>query len=212
MAETQIVIVGTGPEGRMAADIFQGMGIDVLGFIRADEEPELSELNDINVFAKIGDKAAKTLLADQDTQYIVCLGDISERRKVYETFSTQTKRPSTTGVHPNAWVSPNAKMGFGNLLSASVAVHANASVGDMNHFHSGSSVEPDAHIGNYCTFSPGVRIGAKCIIEDEVFIGTGAVIYPGVKVGKGALIGAGSVVLKEVKARQTVFGNPAKEV
>lgn len=211
MTDTKIVIVGTGPEGRLAADIFQAMGIDVLGFLRAPEEAEAVELNNINVFAKVGDKDAKAVLSDQDLQYIVAVGDVKERRQLYESMASFTKRPSTTGVHPLAWVSPNAVVGFGNLVNAGCAINVNAKVGDMNHLHSGSSVEPDAVVGNYCTFSPGVRIGAKCVVEDDVFIGTGAVVYPGVKVGKGAIIGAGSVVLREVKAGQTVFGNPAKE-
>lgn len=211
MTETKIVIVGTGPEGRIAADIFQAMGIDVLGFLRTADEAETVELNNINVFAKVGEKDAKAVLSDQDLQYIVAVGDVKERRQLYESMASLTKRPSTTGIHPLAWVSPNAEVGFGNLINATCAIHANAKVGDMNHFHSGSSVEPDAKVGNYCSFSPGVRIGARCEIEDDVFVGTGAVIYPGVKVGKGALVGAGSVVLREVKAGQTVFGNPAKE-
>ena len=206
------MIVGTCPEGRVAADIFQAMGVDVLGFIETDPEKQLLEVNDINVFAHSGGKEAKAVLADQDMQYIVALGDIAERRKLYEAMASTTKRPSTTGAHPMAYVSPYSKVGFGNLLSAFSAIQANASMGDMNHLHTGASIEADAKVGNYCTLSPGVRIGSRCEVEDEVFIGTGAVIYPGVKVGKGAIIGAGSVVLREVKKGQTVHGNPAKEI
>lgn len=212
MTETKIVIVGTGPEGRIAGDVFLAMGVDVLGFIETSEENRALELNDINVFAHINDKDAKKLLSDPDLQYIVTAGDIAERRSHYESLASATKRPASNGVHPQAWVSPNAKVGFGNLFNAHSAVNANAQVGDMNHFHTGASVEPDAKVGNYCTLSPGVRVGTRCEIDDEVFIGTGAVIYPGVKVGKGALIGAGAVVLREVKKGQKVHGNPAKEI
>jgi sugar O-acyltransferase (sialic acid O-acetyltransferase NeuD family) len=212
MVETKIIIVGTGPEGRIAADIFLAMGTDVLGFLETSEEQKALELNDINVFARFGSKDAQKVLADQDLQYIVTLGDIAERRSVYETAAKSTKRPASNGVHPLAWVSQNAKIGFGNLVNAHAAINANAEIGDMNHLHTGASIEPDAKVGNYCTLSPGVRVGAKCEIADEVFIGTGAVIYPGVKIGKGAIIGAGSVVLREVKKGQTVHGNPAKEI
>jgi sugar O-acyltransferase (sialic acid O-acetyltransferase NeuD family) len=212
MVETKIIIIGTGPEGRIAADIFLAMGIDVLGFLETAEEQKAVELNDINVFARFGSKDAQKVLADPDLQYIVTLGEIAERKTVYETAAKSTKRPASNGVHPLAWVSPNAKIGFGNLINAQAAINANAEIGDMNHLHSGSSIEPDAKVGNYCTLSPGVRIGSKCEVGDEVFIGTGAVIYPGVKVGKGAIIGAGSVVLREVKKGQTVHGNPAKEI
>jgi maltose O-acetyltransferase len=49
-----------------------------------------------------------------------------------------------------------------------------------------------------------VRIGS------DVWIGGGAIILPGVTVGDGAVIGAGSVVTRDVKAGQTVTGNPAR--
>jgi acetyltransferase-like isoleucine patch superfamily enzyme len=50
------------------------------------------------------------------------------------------------------------------------------------------------------------------IVEDEVFIGAGATIIPGITLGKKARIGAGSVVIENVKAGDTVFGNPAKAI
>ena len=49
-------------------------------------------------------------------------------------------------------------------------------------------------------------------VEDEVFIGSGVTIVSGVKIGKGARVGAGSVVIADVKAGETVFGNPAQKV
>jgi acetyltransferase-like isoleucine patch superfamily enzyme len=37
-------------------------------------------------------------------------------------------------------------------------------------------------------------------------------IVSGVKIGKNARIGAGSVVIRDVKKGETVFGNPAQVV
>ncbi|MBO4779155.1 MAG: transferase, partial [Selenomonadaceae bacterium] len=51
----------------------------------------------------------------------------------------------------------------------------------------------------------------KCKIGAEVFIGSGAILLPKATVGDCATIGAGSVVLKKVRAGSTVFGNPAIE-
>jgi UDP-2-acetamido-3-amino-2,3-dideoxy-glucuronate N-acetyltransferase len=41
-------------------------------------------------------------------------------------------------------------------------------------------------------------------------IGSGATILGGITIGENALVGAGSVVTKDVPARATVAGNPAK--
>ena len=47
-------------------------------------------------------------------------------------------------------------------------------------------------------------------IEDNVVIGGGAIILPGVTIGKKAVVAAGSVVTKDVPAREVVLGVPAK--
>ncbi|MOA70338.1 Maltose O-acetyltransferase [compost metagenome] len=47
-------------------------------------------------------------------------------------------------------------------------------------------------------------------IGNNVWIGGGAIILPGVTVGDNAVIGAGSVVTRDVPARATVVGNPAR--
>jgi acetyltransferase-like isoleucine patch superfamily enzyme len=51
-----------------------------------------------------------------------------------------------------------------------------------------------------------VRIGEFAIVHPR------ATILPGVSVGDNAVIGAGAVVLKDVPAGATVFGNPAKVI
>ncbi|GKV15138.1 hypothetical protein SLEP1_g25940 [Rubroshorea leprosula] len=49
-------------------------------------------------------------------------------------------------------------------------------------------------------------------IGDGAFLGAGAKVLGNIKIGEGAKIGAGSVVLKEVPAKRTAVGNPARLV
>lgn len=49
-------------------------------------------------------------------------------------------------------------------------------------------------------------------IQDHVWIGNGATITKGVTIGEGAVVSTKSVVIKSVKPRTMVSGNPAKEV
>ncbi|PNG27295.1 sugar O-acetyltransferase [Methylocella silvestris] len=51
-----------------------------------------------------------------------------------------------------------------------------------------------------------VSIGANC------WIGAGALILPGVTIGDDAIVGAGAVVTRDVAARATVAGNPARRL
>ncbi|TBR43227.1 serine O-acetyltransferase [Marinomonas agarivorans] len=104
----------------------------------------------------------------------------------------------------------------------------------------GVDIHPAAKIGSgvMLDHATGFVVGETCVIEDNVsilqsvtlggtgkeqgdrhpkirrgvLIGAGAKILGNIEVGEGAKIGAGSVVLKSVKAHTTVAGVPAKEV
>lgn len=99
-------------------------------------------------------------------------------------------------------------------------------VGDGTHVGRKSIVNGSGggvYIGKKCAISSHVSIfsvsvdqiglpavSLPVIIGDEVLIGMGVVVMPGVTVGDGARIGAGSVVVRDVKAGETVVGVPAK--
>jgi maltose O-acetyltransferase len=52
--------------------------------------------------------------------------------------------------------------------------------------------------------------GRPVTIGSDVWVGGAAIILPGVAIGARAVIGAGSVVTRDVPARATVVGNPAR--
>jgi serine O-acetyltransferase len=73
-----------------------------------------------------------------------------------------------------------------------------------------------AVIGRNCTLRQGVTIGnlgeegPVPKIADNVEFGAYAQVFGGVHIGHGARIGALTVVLSDVPAGATVFGNPAR--
>ena len=86
---------------------------------------------------------------------------------------------------------------------------------------SGVKVEDDVFIGHNVTFIndryPTVvkaREGSwkleRITVKKGASIGSGATILCGVTVGEGAMVGAGSVVTRDVSAKTTVYGNPAR--
>lgn len=88
----------------------------------------------------------------------------------------------------------------------------------------------DVTIGNYVmigpkvsivtpnhTFSPERRRSVATVAKpvricDDVWIGAAATVLPGVTVGEGAIIAAGAVVTKDVPARETWAGVPARPI
>lgn len=58
----------------------------------------------------------------------------------------------------------------------------------------------------------GLETAKAITIGERVWVGGGAIILPGVTIENEAVIAAGSVVTKDVKAKQVVAGNPAREI
>ena len=209
--KTPIIIIGTGPLGRIALEIANSLDVLVYGFLTDEEEFQSQEINDILVVSNLGSKDSNILLNDENVKVIISEYDIDQRKHLVA-YMKEFKPELISLVYPNAVISPFAKVGRGNLINAGCIINPNAMVGSFNVFDSRVTIEPDVGIGDYCTLQSGVIIGKGVQIHDEVQIGIGAVIYPGVHVGKKAIIGAGSIVMRDVAPEITVFGNPAQEV
>ena len=205
------LIIGTGPEARLALDILQSKDVLVYGFIARDDELLLQELNDVLVVAKADSQDGKSLLSEEYIKFILAEFDISARKEWVEILSPYSGEIATA-VHNNNWISPYAKIGRGNLINAGVYINANAMMGSFNYIDTNVSIEIDVAIGDYCNIRTGVIIGQGAQIHDGVNIGSGAIIYQGVTIGRGAYIGPGSVVMKDVDENQSVFGNPAQAI
>eukprot|EP00268_Persea_americana_P033183 TRINITY_DN32927_c0_g1_i1.p1 TRINITY_DN32927_c0_g1~~TRINITY_DN32927_c0_g1_i1.p1 ORF type:complete len:338 (-),score=49.38 TRINITY_DN32927_c0_g1_i1:304-1317(-) len=99
-------------------------------------------------------------------------------------------------------IHPGARIGHGILLD-----HA-----------TGVVVGETAVIGNDVSILHSVTLGGTGKVSgdrhpkigDGVLVGAGTHVLGNVRIGQGAKIGAGSVVLKEVPARTTAVGNPAR--
>jgi len=101
-------------------------------------------------------------------------------------------------------------LGNGACLSPFVTLTSNIQIGRCFHANLYSYVEHDCLIGDFVTFAPGAKCNGNVTIGDRAYIGSGAVIRQGLTIGPDAVIGMGAVVTRDVPARATVVGNPAK--
>jgi UDP-3-O-[3-hydroxymyristoyl] glucosamine N-acyltransferase len=85
-------------------------------------------------------------------------------------------RPRWTGVHPQAWVAPSARLG------KDVAIYPFAYVGD------------EALIGDGCTLHPGAVVGNRCALGNDVVLHPNAVLYEGVILGNRVEVHSGTVL------------------
>lgn len=85
-------------------------------------------------------------------------------------------------------------------------------IGDFVTINAYSSCGHDAVLEDGCTLSGHCDVTGHAHLEQGVFLGSHAAVMPGVHVGEFATVAAGSVAFRNVKARQTVIGVPAKAI
>lgn len=103
-----------------------------------------------------------------------------------------------------------------------IEIHPGAKIGKGLFIDHGMGVVigETAEVGDNVTLYHGVTLGGTGkdtgkrhpTIEDDVLIGTGAKVLGPITVGKGAKIGSNAVVLKNVPAKATAVGTPAKNI
>lgn len=114
-------------------------------------------------------------------------------------------------IHPQAIISPDAKIGKGVYAGPGVIINPGAKIGDNSIIWSGAIIEHDNVIGKNVFITPGVRTAGYARIGDNSFIGMGANIAKA-KIGRAVTVAAASLVLNDIKSHKYVLGIPARIV
>ena len=147
----------------------------------------------------------------KDDIFICALGDV-KYKKQYADIIQAKGGEFISLVHPTAVIGTNAQIGKGCVVGAYANLSSDTTIGDFVTISIRAGMGHDSTIGNYS------HIGGNCCISGFVTIGEFVTMHPGCmmvphrRIGDNAIIGTGSVVLSNVKANTTVFGNPAKKI
>lgn len=196
----KLVIYGAGDHGQVVADAAIASGWDLLGFL-----DDRRSIRQVGLWPLIDE----SVLEDPQIHVLVAVGNNMARRELCERLFERDIALATV-VHPTAWISPSAKLGAGVYIGPQAAINMGAAIEDGAIINTGAVVEHHCHIGAYAHLAPRVALGGRVVVGSECLIGIGTSVCPSVHIGDGCTVGAGTVVIRDVVAHQTVVGVPAR--
>ncbi len=114
-------------------------------------------------------------------------------------------------------IGDNTKIGAFVEIQKGVKIGKNCKISSHSFICEGVTINDDVFIGHSVTFTNDKYPRAKghwklqqTVVAQGASIGSGSTILCGLTIGRLALVGAGSVVTKNVAAKTTVAGNPAR--
>lgn len=205
----KIIIVGAGGLGRMIyswlPDFLDGCS-EPMGFI-SDRLDMLEGYNyDVPIISTI-----EEYQPEDDHVLVMAIADPKAKLTVAEVLEKRGANFLSL-IHPTAIIGKNVILGKGCIICPRAVLTCDISIGDFVMLNIGVTIGHDAVIDHGCTINSHSDVTGNVQLGRGVFLGSHAVITPNMRVRDFATIGAGSVVVRQVKSRTTVFGIPAKQI
>lgn len=198
------IILGASGHARVLAEALALCDVALLGHVG----PQAGQ----GVGTYLGDDDVLDVLLQDGAKALIGLGFVDHnsmmRRK--DVLGRIAPRLLARLVHPQAVVSPTADLGHGAFVAAGAVVGTGTRLGLGAIVNSGAVVDHDCVIGANTHIATGARLAGGITVGDDCLIGVGAVVRQGITIADGAIVGAGAVVIRDVPARATVLGVPAR--
>ena len=206
-----LLIIGARGWGREVFDIanaciLHGEDLQVKGFL--DDKSDALDGYD-NYPPIVG--PVENYQIQEDDVFICALGDVNYKKQ-YADIILEKGGEFISLIHPTAILGNNARIGKGCVIGAYSNLSSDTRVGDFVTFSIRAGMGHDSIIGDYTHIGGGCSISGFVTIGKSVTMHPGCIVVPHRTIGDSSIIGTGSVVLGNVKANTTVFGNPAKRI
>ena len=210
---TDLVIVGTGGQGRECLDIAlamiaDGASLNVVGYVDDDPSPESKALVEAMGFPILGN-LEWLMSSGPRAGVIIGIGSGSVRSAIDRRFG-ERGLDSPVLVHPTATIGSLTSLGPGTCVWPGARLTTNVRAGRHVHINQNVTVGHDAVLGDYATLNPLAAASGAVTIGPGSTLGAGSVVLQGRQIGEGATVGASACVVRDVQNAQVVKGVPAR--
>lgn len=200
----EVIIIGAGGHGKVAADIIEKSGDRVVGYLD-DNEALGSTFFKLPLLGAV-DRYIKYM----QYEFVVAIGSASVRERIVGMLAGVKWY---TGVHPSAVIAGReVTVGEGTLIMANAVINPGSRIGKHCIINTGAVVEHDNRVEDYAHISVGARLAGTVHIGRAAWIGAGAVVSNNLSVCAGCMVGAGCVVVRNIEEAGTYVGVPARKI
>jgi len=100
-------------------------------------------------------------------------------------------------------------IGKGNIIQSNCTVSCDVEIGDFNVLNGSVVLGHDVKVGSFNTIMPAVRLSGEVEVGNECFFGVGSIVLQQIKMKDSITLGAGSVLMRKPKSNCLYIGVPA---
>lgn len=144
---------------------------------------------------------------------VIPIGNPKIKISIYEKIKNESNLVYPNIFHPSVtFDKTTVNFGFGNIIAPGSRLTTDIRIGNFNLININTLIGHDVTIGNFNVINSLVSVSGNVKIGDGCLVGTGADILQQKVVCDNSVVGSGSVVTKNVRENETVFGMPAVSI
>jgi len=202
---SKINIIGAGGHTRSLIPVIRHSNLEIDGIYDDGFKADIQE-----VIEGISVKGMLEVAFKSDASFVISIGDISIRKKIYESYKRAIYQPNLIGEQ--VLIRKSAQLGRSNQIMPFVFINSMAKIGNNNIINSKALIEHESVIGDHCHVAVGAVISGRVTIGNCCFIGAGAIVKDKIKICDDVIIGAGAVVVNNITEPGTYVGNPLRKI
>ena len=142
-------------------------------------------------------------------EFVIASGEPMGRAKLYDKIKA-AGYPLTSIVIPEA-MGANVQIGEGCIIF-DCSISTNITVASNVLINSKVIIGHDVNIGEHCVIGCLCFVGGHANLAERVYVAPGTMIKDRVSIGADAILALGAVILRSVKEKAIMLGNPAHKI